>query len=234
MKEITKLQKSIIPACDTSLKTYEKILKETAEIEKIGAYKIGFMLALKHGLPKIVKLTRKYTDKPIIYDHQKAATDIPETGEKFSEICKNAGVDVIILFPLSGPETERAWINAAKKNGLGVIIGGIMTHPKYKESENGFIADKKILEIYKIAAKLKVKDFVVPGNKIDEAKNIKNFLYKMKIKATFYAPGFIAQGGKISDFERIFSKERVHFIIGRSLYEAGNIKEKALEYVSKI
>lgn len=234
MKEIIKLQRSIIPACDTSIKIYEKILKETAEIEKIGAYKIGFTLALEYGLPRIVKLTRKYTDKPIIYDHQKAATDIPETGEKFAEICKNAGVDAIILFPLSGPETEKAWINAAKKNGLSVIIGGIMTHAKYKESEDGFIVDKKILEIYKIAAKLKVRDFVVPGNKIDEAKKIKNFLYRMKISATYYSPGFIAQGGKISEAEKIFSKERMHFIIGRGLYEAKDIREKALEYVSKI
>ncbi|MEM4347414.1 MAG: orotidine 5'-phosphate decarboxylase / HUMPS family protein [Candidatus Altiarchaeota archaeon] len=234
MKEIIKLQRSIIPACDTSLKIYKKILKETAEIEEIGAYKIGFILALKYGLPKIVKLTRKYTDKLLIYDHQKAATDIPETGEKFAEICKSAGIDAVILFPLSGPETEKAWINAAKKNSLGVIIGGIMTHAKYRESENGFIADKKIFEIYKVALKLKVRDFVVPGNKIDEAKKIKNLFDRVKIKVTYYAPGFIAQGGEISDFEKIFSKERVHFIIGRGLYEAKDIKKKALEYASRI
>ncbi|MCK4247944.1 MAG: orotidine 5-phosphate decarboxylase, partial [Methanomicrobia archaeon] len=132
---IIKRDRSVIPACDVPLELYERIVRETADIEGIGGYKVGFFLGLDYGLPKIVEIARKYTDKPVIYDHQKAGTDIPDMGGKFAKICKKAGVDAVILFPQSGPETEKAWIEAAKEEGLGIIVGGLMTHPKYKKSE---------------------------------------------------------------------------------------------------
>ena len=44
-------------------------------------YKVGLSLALDCGLPKVVEIAREYTDKPIIYDHLKAGTDIPEVGK---------------------------------------------------------------------------------------------------------------------------------------------------------
>mgnify|MGYP000430429737 CR=1 FL=1 len=88
---IIQKERSIIPACDVPLEVYEQIVRETSDIEGIGAYKIGFQLALKYGLPKIVEVTRKYNHKPIIYDHQKAGTDIPKTGENFARTVKTPG-----------------------------------------------------------------------------------------------------------------------------------------------
>lgn len=233
MGKIIKINKSIIPACDVSIELYEKIVKETANIEKIGGYKIGFYLGLAYGLPKIVEIIRKYTDKPIIYDHQKAGTDIPDTGEKFAKVCKKAGIDAIILFPQAGPETEKAWIEAAKAEGLGVIVGGLMTHPKYKRSEGGFLADNAIFEIYTIAADLGITDFVIPGNKPEDIKKIKKILEEKKVVSTFYSPGFIAQGGEINEAAKI-AGNYWHAIIGRGIYNAEDIKKSVEKYTSKL
>ena len=233
MEPIIKRPRSIIPACDVSIDIYKKIVKETSSIDGVGAYKIGFQLALTHGLPKIVEITRKYTDKPIIYDHQKAATDIPDTGIKFMGTLKNAGVDAVILFPQSGPETQKAWIDAALKKKLGVIVGGLMTHPMYVRSEGGYINDESIKEIYLNAANQGVVDFVVPGNKPEFIKEIRELLESKGIKPIFYSPGFIAQGGSISEATKVVGS-KWHAIIGRGIYEAEDIKKATLEYTSQI
>ena len=136
--------RGVIPACDVeSLQRLEKLVKETNSVKGITAYKIGFMLALNFGLPAAVKAIRKHSSKPIIYDHQKAATDIPETAEGFMKACRSAGVDAVILFPFTGPETEKAWIESAKKNRLGVIVAGETTHKGLTENECCIIAAEK-------------------------------------------------------------------------------------------
>lgn len=234
MQEIIKSERSIIPACDVDLELYERIVKETSDVEGIGAYKIGFELGLSYGLPQVVELTRKYNNKPIIYDHQKAGTDIPDTGKNFARTMKNAGVDAVILFPQSGPETEKAWIEAAFEQGLGVIVGGLMTHKKYLRSEGGYLADDMIMEMYLKAVNLGVNDFVVPGNKPEKIEQIRTELLKNGFgDATFYAPGFVAQGGSISEAAKA-AGSRWHAIVGRGLYQAEDIRKAALEYTSQL
>ncbi|MDP6600522.1 MAG: hypothetical protein QF798_03750, partial [Candidatus Woesearchaeota archaeon] len=130
---IIKLNKSIIPSCDVSdLSKLKNLVKETCSVEGIGAYKIGLELCIPYGICQVVDVIREFTNLPIIYDHQKAATDIPELGEKFARAVK--GVDAVILFPLTGPETEKEWIKTCKKAKLGVIVGGEMTHKAFLES----------------------------------------------------------------------------------------------------
>ncbi len=74
-----------------------------------------------HGLPAVIIAARKHTDKPIIYDHQKAGTDIPDTGRNFARVVKKAGVDTVIFFPQAGPETARAWIYHALDRKLLLV-----------------------------------------------------------------------------------------------------------------
>ncbi|MEK6948762.1 MAG: orotidine 5'-phosphate decarboxylase / HUMPS family protein [Nanoarchaeota archaeon] len=227
MTQIIKLNKSIIPSCDVSdLSKLRNLVKETCSVEGIGAYKIGLELALRFGIPAIVREIRKQTDLPIIYDHQKAATDIPELGEKFAKAVK--GANAAILFPFTGPETEIAWIKACKKEKLGVIVGGEMTHKGFLESEGGFISEKEALRIYEIACEEKVADYVVPGNKPEKIKLYKAFLEARGIKPTFYSPGLIAQGGSITESAKA-AGERWHAIVGRALYNAKDINKSAKE-----
>lgn len=203
MVSIIKRNRSIIPACDVDLVRYEEIVKETCQIPEIGAYKISAVLSVFNGLPKLVEIARKYTDKPLIYDHQKAGTDIPSTGKDFTAVIKKAGMDALILFPLTGPVSQHFWISSAKEINLPIIVGGHMTHEKYLQSEGGYIDDAAISKIYTNAAFQGITDYVVPGNKPDAIKAIRKILLNNNIDPIFYAPGFIAQGGRISDAAKV-------------------------------
>jgi orotidine-5'-phosphate decarboxylase len=226
--------RSIIPACDfDSIKKFEEILRETSIFTKVGAYKIGATLALTYGLPKLVDTARKYTDKPLIYDHQKAGTDIPETGKAFMRMLKSSGINSIIIFPLSGPTTQKAWIEAASEEGLHLICGGHMTHKTFIASEGGYIADDAVEKIYINASNNSINDFVVPGNKPDVIMNIRNILEAKDVKPIFYSPGFISQGGVISDAAGAAGSQW-HAIIGRAIYESTDISKSVQELISKI
>jgi len=227
-------ERSVVPACDVkTLEEFEEIVKQTHDVDGIGAYKLGFELGLGFGLKECVHIARKYTNKPIIYDHQKAATDIPDTGRNFAQVCKKAGIDSIILFPQAGPETERAWIYHALNEDLPVIIGGRMTHPAFSVTEGGFITDEGAMEIYKIAAKIGINNFVVPGNKPDVIKEVKELIEKEGVSPIFHSPGFIAQGGKLSDAAKA-AGNKLHGIVGRGIYTSKNMKSAAVEYTSQL
>ncbi|MFH1873690.1 MAG: orotidine 5'-phosphate decarboxylase / HUMPS family protein [Pseudomonadota bacterium] len=223
---IIEKEKTLIPACDVTPKRFEILVKETAAIPEIGAYKIGFMLGLTIGLPKTCEIARKYTDKPLIYDHQKAGTDIPDTGWPFMEICKKAGINAVILFPQAGIETERTWIAAAKEHNLGVIVGGLMTHKGYTRAEGGFLADEAVLDMYLAAVKFGVNDFVVPGTKPEAIHKIRVTLENIGVEPTFYSPGLVTQKGNISE-ALAAAGSRWHAIIGRAIYEADDMQKAA-------
>jgi|GEM_PF-141554 orotidine-5'-phosphate decarboxylase len=221
-KVVCRYERSIIPACDISdIQAFEVLVRETSKVEGIGGYKIGFELALGYGLPRVVETARKYTDKPLIYDHQKAGTDIPDTGKKFMTVNKKAGIDAVILFPQSGPETERAWIYRALDNSLGVIVGGRMTHPAYSVSEGGFIADEGALEMYRIAARAGIRNFVVPGTKPDVIRIVNDVVRGEGVDPIFYAPGFGAQLGNFNDVKAVLGNNW-HAIVGRAIVNAQN------------
>ncbi|MBI5390007.1 orotidine 5'-phosphate decarboxylase [Candidatus Woesearchaeota archaeon] len=228
MANLIKYKKSVIPACDVStLEDLRKLVSETCKVKGIGGYKVGFELALPYGLKNVVRVIREITDLPIIYDHQKGGTDIHELGEQFVKACKD--VDAIILFPTAGPLTEKEWINAAFKAGMEVIIGGEMTHPQYLAKDGGYIADDAPQRIYELAASMGVRNFVIPGNKIDRVKYYKQLIESKGISPIFYSPGLIAQGGDITEAARII-KEHWHAIIGRGIYQAKDMKKAAEEY----
>ncbi len=228
---IIKLKKSIIPSCDVdSLKKLGKLVKATCSVKGVGAYKIGFELVIPFGMEKVVKTIRKHTKLPIIYDHQKAGTDIPEMGEKFMKACKL--VDAIILLPQAGPETEVAWIKAAQQAKMNVIVGGEMTHQAYLKEAGGFIDDNAPKRMYEIAASMGVVDFVIPGNK---PKRVLEYVKIIKNKVTnpvFYSPGLITQGGNISDLAK--KLDSWHAIIGRAIYEAKNMRKAAEELTESL
>jgi orotidine-5'-phosphate decarboxylase len=235
MGKIIKYERSIIIACDVkTMEEFRKLIEQTYDIEGVGGYKIGSILAIRYGLPKLVQLVRGLTDLPIIYDHQKAMTDIPELGKSFVAVVKECGADALIGFPQSGPTTQEVWIKACKELGLEVIVGGEMTHPRYKRSEGGYISDEAIDEIYLLAAKLEVNNFVVPGNKVEKVKHYREILEPLvKKDLIFYAPGFVAQGGVITDVAKAAGNSW-HAIVGRAIYEAKDIRAAAKEMTSQL
>jgi len=233
MGKIIDIERSIIPACDVDKDKYEEIIRETSDITQIGAYKIGAALALSTGLPMLVDIARRHTKKPLIYDHQKAGTDIPEIGEKFVATLKESGIDALIIFPLAGPVTQTAWIKYAQKVDLPVIIGGYMTHESFLSSEGGYVDDIAINKIYTNAASLGVTHYVVPGNKPQVIEMIRNLLLDMNIDPIFYAPGFIVQGGNISEAANA-AGPHWHAIVGRAIYEARDVQKAAQSLIKNI
>ena len=215
--------RSLIPACDVGLDRFEQIVKATGDMPEVGAYKIGASLCLSVGLPQVIGTARRHSDKPLIYDHQKAGTDIPQTSAEFMRTLAHAGVSAVILFPFAGPATQQAWSQAAVDEGLGVIVGGHMTHDNFLASENGYVALEAVDRIYRLAADSGVTNFVVPGNKPDAIIRIRDLIGEEVRDPVFYAPGFIVQGGQISEAGRA-AGNRWHAIIGRAIYEARDIR----------
>ncbi|MCB9640620.1 MAG: orotidine 5'-phosphate decarboxylase [Myxococcales bacterium] len=212
---------SLIPACDMPFARFETFVSATAHHEAISAYKVGFVLGLEVGLPRVVEIVRRYTDKPVIYDHQKAATDIPATGKPFAQVLKRAGVDIGILFPQAGPATMRAWIEALREEEVGVMVGGWMSHPNYIQSQGGYLADEAIVSLYREAAKLGVTDYVMPGNQPDVIQRLRGVVVEEGIEPALYMPGFVAQGGSLRAAAEV-SGPRWHGIVGRGIYEAAD------------
>ena len=241
---IEKLDKGIIVSCDAPIDISERAIKATAKILEVVAYKFGFE-SLIGGLDKWVSLARKYTDKPIIYDHQKAGTDIPDTGRRFMEIIKQAGADAVIIFPQSGPATQWEWIYSAFEQDLEVLAGGGMTHTKYKRSEGGYIADDALLEMYALSAKAGVNNFIVPGNKVEDIAVYKKVIENTVsgIKASFFSLGLVTQGGEISEAAKV-AGDRWYPILGRAIYgdvnrigryhDADEMSSAAYRYSSRV
>jgi orotidine-5'-phosphate decarboxylase len=231
---IKNYERSIIVSCDVkNINDLLNLVTQTCDVDGIGGYKIGSILTMRYGIDKLVETIREFTDKPIIYDHQKAMTDIPDLADDFVSTVKELGVDALIGFPQSGPLTEEAWIKACTYHNLEVIIGGEMTHPKYKRSEGGYLADEALDEIYLLAARLGVNNFVVPGTLPARVKHYREIMEPIVKDLTFYSPGFIAQGGVITEIAEVAGR-KWHAIVGRAIYTAKNIKAAAEEMTKNL
>jgi len=237
MEKLITQQKSVIPACDVSdLRKLGELALATCEVSGIGAYKVGLELVIPYGLRQVTQAIRRYSELPIIYDHQKGGTDIPGLGPKFAKAVKSSGADAVILFPFGGAATEREWIKACQDEGLVVLVGGHMTQEEFLHEEGGFIAEPE--KMYILAAQNGVFNFVVPGNKVEFVKRYRETLESWlgKDNFTLYAPGFIAQGGNISETGKV-AGENWHAIVGSAIYKAEGIdamRKAATEITSQI
>lgn len=229
--ELFRFKYGIIPACDVkNLNDLKKIIEETSDIEGIGGYKIGAILVLKYGLSVVCEKISSNTDLPIIYDHQKLGTDIPDVcGGDMLEICKDAGVHAVIIFPQSGPETLKSTIAGCYHFGLIPIVGGEMTHEKYLINEGGYISDNAPERMYLDAAELNVEHFVIPGTKVDKMEKYRLLLEKIIKEPKFLFPGIGKeyQGGDIIAAFEAVKPLPSYAIVGRAIYAAKNIREAA-------
>lgn len=241
--KIFKSNYGIIPACDVkSLDQLEKLVKSTCMVEGIVGYKIGAILGLKYGLYSVVEKIKSSTDLPIIYDHQKFGTDIPDIcGGDMLEVLKDAGINIVIIFPQAGPETLKVTligsddpklkdtVKGCYHFGLTPIVGGEMTHARYIASEGGYITDDGPERMYLDAAKLDVKYFVVPGTKVDKMKKYRSLLAKVSKNPKFLFPGIGReyQGGDIIEAFNAVKPFSSYAIVGRSIYAAKDMKDAA-------
>jgi len=214
----------VIVACDvTSLDELENLVEETHGVEGITGYKIGKLLGLRFGLRDVSETIRKFTDKPIIYDHQKAGTDIPYIGGKYAELLDELDVDAGIIFPQAGPETEEAYVEALIEKGVEPIVGGEMTHPGYLEKEGGYLRNNAPEEMYRKGAEAGAKTFVVPGNRKDALRKWTELISKKVDDPILTSPGFGRQGGDVKEGIEVVRKANkdagFQAIIGSGIYK---------------
>ena len=99
-----------------------------------------------------------------------------------------------------------------------------MTHQQFLSSEGGYLLEDAPIRILDIAVDLGVTDFVIPGNKPSSVLVYKKFLDSKSAPYVFYAPGFITQGGRISECGQV-AGESWHAIVGSAIYGAPDRRE---------
>ncbi len=211
----------IIPACDVStLKELEELVEQTHSLDFIVGYKIGMQLVLVYGIKRVLKAIRSHTELPVIYDHQKFGTDIPDIcGGPILGILKNAGLAGIIAFPQSGIQTLRSLVEGCKDVGLTCIVGGEMTHKGYLAADGGYICDDGPRRMYSDAAKLGIEYFVIPGTKLESMRSYSIELQKLIGDPRFLFPGIgRGQGGDIAAAFSAVSPLKGYAIVGRGIY----------------
>ncbi|HHH84061.1 MAG TPA: hypothetical protein ENL29_01180 [Thermoplasmatales archaeon] len=220
----------VIVACDVvSIERFRELVSETYHVEGVVGYKVGATLGLSYGLKALADVVEEYCDIPLIYDHQKAGTDIPQMGEKFAEVCSNGGIKSMIIFPQAGPETEKAFIKAIFDKDMVPMVGGEMTHPAYLEKEGGFIKNDSPEKMYRIGAESGVEYFILPGNRYDAIKKYNDFISEMISSPKYCMPGIGSQGGKIEKAFSILEGRSAYAIVGSAIYKSNDIEKAAKE-----
>lgn len=227
--------KGIIIAADVaSIEELRELVGLSLDVPEVVSIKIGFRLALRYGLPPIVKAVHQLRRLPVVYDHQKAATDIPAMGRPFARVCADAEVSAVIFFPLAGPKTLESFIVGAQDNGLSPIVGLSMTHPGYLQSEGGFISDNAVGLISKVALSLGVRDFVLPGNRPEMVKSICEGILSSEVPLRILMPGIGAQGGQVSQAFNAVGNHHPFAIIGSSIYASADPRKALRNLVAEV
>lgn len=186
----SEVERGIVLAADVFfLENLRKLVEQAIGISQVVGIKAGFLLTLKYGLPSIVKAVNKISSLPIIYDHQKAATDIPAMGRPFAETYRNAGVKGVIFFPQAGPKTLRVFVSAAFDHEIEPFLELAMTHPQYLSNEGGYIVSAAPEKICAVGMELGVRNFVLPGTKPDVVRKFAQGPLKAIQPATIMLPG---------------------------------------------
>jgi orotidine-5'-phosphate decarboxylase len=97
----------------------------------------------------------------------------------------------------------------------------------------GYIRASAPDDIFTLAARMGVTDYVVPGNDPDAIILMKILLENEKVNPVFYSPGLVTQGGDISKAGRV-AGDRFHGIVGSGIYKSEDIRRAAEELTSKL
>lgn len=228
-------KEGLVIACDLeSLDRAAELVSRLAGTEGIVAYKVGFALAARYGLPAVSRRLRQEGATYIVYDHQKGGTDIPQMGSTFAGLCADSGVDAAILFPLSGPRVLEAFAGELAERGVLTIVGGHMTHQGFLAHDGGYVRDDAPLEIYNAALALLVTNFVVPGNQPDVARRYRESLAAGARDLGFWMPGIGRQGGDIARAADIAGSERCYPIVGTAICKSEDPHSFAQDLVATL
>ncbi len=220
----------VIVACDVdTIDAYASLVRRTCHVDGVVGYKIGSTLALTYGLQPLTDVVADHCSLPVIYDHQKAATDIPQMADPFARVCRRGDVDSVILFPQAGPETEKAFIQAVAEHGMEPMVGGEMTHPGYLADEQGYLRRDAPPDMYRLAAQHDVRYFIVPGNRPGALQRYHDLLTGLIDTPAFCMPGIGRQGGSITSAFSQLGSAAAYAIVGSAIYRSDDPAAAARE-----
>jgi orotidine-5'-phosphate decarboxylase len=213
-------RRGIVCACDVDdLDQVTRLVDRIDPVDGLVGYKLGSLLTLRHGLAPVVAAFRKITTKALLYDHQKAGLDIPSMGAEFVSVCREAGVDGLILFPLGGPTVVDAFVGATLKAGLTPIVGGALPLPDFAVDQGGYVAGDALARIAARAFELGARDFIVPATDVATIQRAATRLGDREAVRLFM-PGIGPLGGAIANAFAAAPGLVTYAIIGRAVYAA--------------
>lgn len=221
----------IMPALDVeSLDTAKSLIEATTDVEGVVAYKLGLTLTLSLGLQKAVSELRSCTKLPILYDHQKAGPDVPDMAGKFATVCKESGVDGLILFPLAGPRAVDRFVGEAINNGLLPVVGGDLPLEDYNARGGGYVVNNSLDLIFDRSIAAGATHFIVPGNNAKKVRHHAKRLPERVSNPSIFIPGIGPLGGTIKDSFTVAKGCNAYAVIGRAIYGAKDPAEAARSF----
>ena len=221
----------IVPALDIeTMDAAKSLIEATTKVEGVVAYKLGLTLTLSAGLKAAVADLRWVTDLPILYDHQKAGPDVPDMAGKFAAVCKDAGVDGLILFPLAGPRAVDRFVGEAINNGLLPVVGGDLPLEDYNARGGGYVVNNSLDKIFDRAILAGATHFIVPGNNAKKVRHHAKRLPERVSKPSIFIPGIGPLGGNIQDTFKVATGCNAYAVIGRAIYGAKDPAEAARSF----
>lgn len=212
---------------DVDLEDMTRILADINSLKKeVGGLKIGSLLVWKYGLGKIVSEIRKMCDFPVIFDAQKAGTDIPSIIEEQVKLASDTGVDAFIASALgAGPKTLESFIKSSLKHNLVPIVVLEMTHPM----ANAFLREDASKQVLTQSLEMGVENFVAPGNNPERIKMYRDLALGVRKTIKIFSPGIGPQGGGP---DTAVEAGADFVIVGRSIYEAKDPRKEVLAMYS--
>lgn len=224
----------IMPALDLdSVDSVCRVVESTSGIEGVVGYKLGLTMVLRLGLAEAVRTIRELTDLPVLYDHQKAGPDVPDMADKFCGICREAGADGLILFPLAGPRAVESFVGRSLDNGLLPVVGGDLPLEDYNASGGGYVVDDALDRIFMRAADLGARHFIVPGNTAAKVRHHAGWLVDKVERPSLVIPGIGALGGTIGECFAEASGCNAYAVVGRAVYGAEDPAAAARELAAE-
>lgn len=143
----------------------------TNSIPFVVGYKIGALPVLEAGLKDTLRSIRKISSKPLLYDHQKLGSDLPDIYKgRILDLIKSYGADGVFLFPLGGKEVLEAIINKCIEIELIPVVCGDLSYKGFFAEEGGYIDIDVQQRIYLDAASYGVSHFMMSCNRVDRIK----------------------------------------------------------------
>jgi orotidine-5'-phosphate decarboxylase len=146
-------------------------IEATDSIPFVVGYKIGALPVLEAGLKDTFRNIRKISSKPLLYDHQKLGSDLPDIYKgRMLDLIKSYGADGVFIFPLGGKEVLEAIINKCIDIELIPVVCGDLSYKGFFSEEGGYIDIDIQQRIYLDAASYGVSHFMMSCNRVDRIK----------------------------------------------------------------